>query len=236
MRLGRPETNCSCTPIGFWKKATPNTWGRVTTTLGCVARGWIRVLQVDVFTCTALATVTTLGYFLIGGAVFYGRNEQLTGDGIIERLSSMYTSTYGAWSKDLFLAGALCTLFSTLIVGTAAFARMWCDMLASFGWISRGDATVQRRCWRAVQSVYLVAFLGIIFLAGPAPERLVIFGQYFSGLLTTPLLMVAICWMAFRTDRRVQMSKPTAALLLLSVAIIGTCVVASVILQFRGAS
>ena len=77
------------------------------------------------FTCTALATVTTLGYFLIGAAVFYGSGEEIGGDDIINRLSSMYTTTYGPWSKSLFLVGALCTLLSTLIVGTAAFARMW---------------------------------------------------------------------------------------------------------------
>ncbi len=195
------------------------------------ARGWIRVLQVDVFVCTALATVTTMGYFLIGAAVFYGSGETLEGDEIIDRLSSMYTSTYGPWSKGLFLVGAFCTLFSTLIVGTAAFARMWCDMFISFGWLRSDSPAVQRACWRGVQSAYLLAFLAIIFLAGRTPEKLVIFGQYVSGLFGTPLLMIAICWMAFRTDRRVRMGKITAVLLVLSVAVIGTCVVGSVILQ-----
>jgi Mn2+/Fe2+ NRAMP family transporter len=197
------------------------------------ARGWIRVLQLDVFVCTALATLTTLGYFLIGGAVFYGGGDQLAGDDIIERLSAMYTNTYGAWSKSAFLLGAFCTLFSTLIVGTAAFARMWCDMLASFGWLARDNERSWRTCWRAVQSIYLVAFLGVIFLAGRTPEKLVIFGQYISGLFCTPLLMIGICWMAFRTDRRVRMSRVTAVLLVLSVVVIGACVVGSVVLQLR---
>lgn len=195
------------------------------------AKGWIRVLQVDVFVCTALATLTTLGYFLIGGAVFYGGGDELSGDDIIERLSAMYTSTYGGWSKGVFLVGAFCTLFSTLIVGTAAFARMWCDMLASFGWLARDNPASWRRCWRAVQSIYLVAFLAVIFALGHTPEKLVIFGQYISGLICTPLLMVGICWMAFRTDRRVRMGKLMAVLLVLSVVVIGACVVGSVILQ-----
>lgn len=200
------------------------------------ARGWIRVLQVDVFVCTALATVTTLGYFLIGGAVFYGSGQDLAGDEIIDRLSSMYTNTYGEWSKGLFLAGAFCTLFSTLIVGTAAFARMWCDMLASFGWLDRDNPASWRACWRGVQSVYLAAYLAIIFLLGHTPEKLVIFGQYVSGLFSTPLLMIAICWMAFRTDRRVRMGKVMAVLLVLSVVLIAACVVGSVILQLTGKS
>jgi bacteriorhodopsin len=116
-------------------------------------------------------------------------------------------------------------------VGTAAFARMWCDMLASFGWLARDNPASWRACWRTVQSAYLVAFLAIVFLAGRTPEKLIIFGQYVSGLFSTPLLMIAICWMAFRTDRRVRMSRPTAVLLVASVAVIATCVVASVILQ-----
>ena len=69
-------------------------------------KGWIRVLQVDVSVCTALATLTTLGYFLIGAAVFYGRSQELDGDAIVEQLSQMYTNTYGPWSKTVFLVGA----------------------------------------------------------------------------------------------------------------------------------
>ena len=200
------------------------------------AKGWVRVLQVDVFVSTALATLTTLGYFLIGGAVLYGVSEELAGDDIIQRLSAMYTNTYGGWSKGLFLAGALCTLFSTLIVGTAAFARMWCDMLASYGWLNRENPKSWQAGWRTVQSLYLVAFLAIIFTVGQAPVKLVVFGQYISGAVCTPLLMIAICWMAFRTDKRVRMNKVTAVLLVTSVVLIGACVIGSVILQVTGKS
>ena len=171
--------------------------------------------------------MTTLGYFLIGAAVFYGSGEEVGGVDIISRLSLMYTSTYGAWSKGMFLIGALCTLLSTLIVGTAAFARMWSDMLISLGWLSAENDTSKRSCQRWVQSVYLIAFLIIALVAGKNPEKMVIFGQYVAGLFTTPLLMVAICWMAFRTDRRVRMGKVTSVLLVLSVVVIATCVVAS---------
>lgn len=197
-------------------------------------RGWIRVLQVDVFLCTGLALLTTLGYFLIGAAVLYGRGEPPGGDDVVERLSTIYTNSYGPWSKHLFLLGALCTLFSTLIVGTAAFARMWCDMFVSFGWLQRDSPDSWRRCLRAVQAVYLTAFLAIALFAGKTPENMVIFGQYISGLLGTPLLMIAICWMAFRTDREARMSRLTAVLLVTSVIVIATCVIGSIILQFTG--
>ncbi|MEZ6072847.1 MAG: Nramp family divalent metal transporter [Pirellulales bacterium] len=197
-------------------------------------RGWVRVLQVDVFVCTALATLTTLGYFLIGAAVFYGSGDEIAGDDIIDRLSAMYTNTYGAWSRSLFLVGAFCTLFSTLIVGTAAFARMWCDMIISFGVVPRDSQVGKRRLLRAVQAIYLVAFLAIALFYGKNPEELIIFGQYVSGLFGTPLLMFAIVWMAFRTDQRVRMGKVSATLLVLSVVVIAGCVVASEIQRMGG--
>lgn len=197
-------------------------------------RGWIRVLQVDVFICTSLAALTTLGYFLIGAAVLYGQGEPPGGDDIIERLSSMYTNSYGPWSRQLFLLGALCTLLSTLIVGTAAFARMWCDMFVSFGWLERDDQRSLWKCLRIVQSVYLITFLAIALFAGRTPANLVIFGQYISGLLGTPLLMIAICGMAFRTDPEARMSRVTAVFLVASVIVIAACVIGSMILQFSG--
>ena len=194
-------------------------------------RGWIRVLQVDVLICTGLALITTLGYFLIGAAVLYGQGEPPSGLGIVERLSTIYTSTYGPWSKHVFLLGALCTLFSTLIVGTAAFARTWCDMFVSFGWIDRANESRRRNCVRVVETIYLTAYLGITVFYGKHPEKLVIFGQYISGLLGTPLLMFAICWMAFRTDPQARMGKVTAVLLVISVVVISACVIGSLILQ-----
>jgi len=197
-------------------------------------RGWIRVLQFDVLVCTTLALLTTLGYFLIGAAVLYGQGEPPGGDDIIDRLSAMYTNSYGPWSRVLFLLGALCTLFSTLIVGTAAFARMWCDMFVSFGWLKRNNQDGWRRCLRIVQSVYLIAFLAIALFAGKTTLNLVVFGQYISGLLGTPLLMIAICGMAFRTDHRARMGKLASTFLVASVVVIATCVVGSLVLQLTG--
>lgn len=196
------------------------------------ARGWIRVLQVDVLACTLLATVTTLGYFLMGAAVFHGRGETLSGDMMIEQLSRMYTQTYGPWSKGIFLAGAFCTLYSTLIVGTAAFARMWCDMSVSLGWIPRDNPHTWRRALRGFQGAYLVAYLLIPLVLGQTADKLVFWGQFISGLLGTPLLMVAICAMAFRTDARVRMGRVTAVLLLASVLVIAACLIGSMVLSY----
>ncbi|MEZ6144207.1 MAG: hypothetical protein R3B91_01990 [Planctomycetaceae bacterium] len=194
--------------------------------------GWIRVLQVDVFVCTALATVTTLGYFLIGAAVFYGTDQQIGGDEIVDSCQVCTPTPTGPGQR--VSRGALCTLLSTLIVGTAAFARMWRDMFVSLGWLSVGDHRASRACIRGVQMVYLTAFLAITIFAGNSPEQLVIFGQYVSGLFGTPMLMIVICWLAFRTDKRVRMGGFTAVLLVFSVLVLVACVVGAILIQFIG--
>ena len=107
-------------------------------------------------------------------------------------------------------------------------------MFVSLGWIPRDNSLAWRRSLRGVQSVYLAAFLAIALLAGETPANLVIFGQYVSGLFGTPLLMLAICWMAFRTDSRVRMGRVSAVLLVASVVIIATCVVVSMFLKYFG--
>ena len=52
-----------------------------------------------------------------------------------------------------------------------------------------------------------------------------IFAQYVSGLFCTPLLMIAICRLAFRTDERVRMSRLTGLFLVLSVIAIAACLI-----------
>ena len=189
------------------------------------ARGWIRVMQIDVAVCTALATVTTLGYFLIGAAVFHSRGIVPGGDQVIDQLSDMLTKTWGPWTKGIFLCGAAATIMSTLIVATAGFSRMWTDMFASFRLIDRDNPQSVLWSQRIMQSLYLLACLAVSVFGAHSPEKLIIFAQYVAGLVCTPLLMVAIAMLAFRTDERVRMSRLTGVLLVLSVVVIAACVV-----------
>ncbi|MCA9184982.1 MAG: Nramp family divalent metal transporter, partial [Planctomycetales bacterium] len=198
------------------------------------ARGWIRIMQLDVTACTLLATLATVGYFLLGAAVFHGRGSGApTGDHIVEQLSAMYTESYGDWSKWVFQLGALGTLFSTLIVATAAFGRMWSDMLISLGLVGDSPST-QLKTQRTVVSIYLLLSLLIAILAGQPPEAPVIFGQFVAGMFCTPLMAIAICAMAFRTDRRLRMSGATAFFLVTTSLIFVGCVAANMIIPFLG--
>ena len=127
-------------------------------------------------------------------------------------------------------------LFSTLIVGIAAAGRMWADMFASLGTLDLQDPVARRRFHRWVELAYVLACSGFILFTNFSPAQLVIFGQYVAGLFGTPVLMLAICWLAFRTDKRVRMNRVTAVFLVLSVIVIAACLFISTGMQLFGSS
>jgi len=189
-------------------------------------RGWIRIMQIDVGVCTVLATVITAAYFLIGAAVLHGQSIVPEGRETVDELSSIFTASYGAWSRNLFLFGAFCTLFSTMIVGVAAFGRMWGDLLMSMGFLPAGDTAKLKRCHHVIEGLYFVVLVPVAMLAA-RPEKIIILTGWFSGIVCTPLVIFGITWLAFRTDKRVRMGKFSAICLILSVAVILGCLLAS---------
>jgi Mn2+/Fe2+ NRAMP family transporter len=188
------------------------------------AKRWIRGLHIDAGFATVVATVVTVAFYLLGAAVLHRRGIQPSGLGVVEQISQVFTQTYGRWSYALFVAGAFCALFSTLVVVTAATGRMWADLLCSLGFLDRANPTAVRRTHKAVQAAYLIGMLLVFLAFNEAPAKLVVFGQFFSGVFNTPLLMFGICWLAFKTDARVRMPLTTAVALLVSVAVVTGCV------------
>jgi hypothetical protein len=153
---------------------------------------------------------------------------------VVDQVSSVFIASYGEWSKALFLIGAFCTLFSTLVVVVAASGRMGADLFGCFGWIDPNDAVTVRRCHRLIQTIWLVGLLAMFLLSKKQPEQLIVSGHFVLGAFLTPLLMCCICWLAFHTDRRVRMSWPTAILLVTSVVIIFACVAINAAVQLSG--
>lgn len=200
------------------------------------ARGWVRVLQVDTGAATLLATLVTAAYFLVGCAILHrqvalSQSEVPTGGAVVAQISAIYTQIYGRWSYGLFMFGAFCTLFSTIVVVVAATGRMWADLLSSMGLFEWENVYARVRCNRVFQTIYLVAFLAITLFFSKSPEKLVILGQYINGLVNTPLIMFGICWLAFRTDRRLRMGPVTAVMLLATVVVILGCLLAGLYSQ-----
>jgi manganese transport protein len=189
------------------------------------ARQRIRILRLDAILSTALATVVTAAFYMLGAAVLHRRGSVPSGLDVVDQISRVFTESYGPWSYYLFMVGAFCTLFSTLVVVAAASGRMWCDMLCSLGYLRRDRPQVVRRCHQVIQLVWLAGLLLAFLAVESAPVEMVLFGQFFAGAFMTPLLVASICWLAFRTDARVRMSRPTSVALIASAILILVCVI-----------
>jgi Mn2+/Fe2+ NRAMP family transporter len=196
------------------------------------ARRWIRTIWLDAAFSTALATVVTAAFFLLGAAVLYREQSIPKGLQVVDQISSVFTESYGEWSKAMFVVGAFCTLYSTLVVVAAASGRMAADFFGSLGVIDYENPSTVRSCHRAGQTVCLLALLGVFLVSSAAdPARLIVVGHFVLGVFLTPLLMFCICWLAFHTDRRVRMRWPTAIALVGSVLVILTCVLVTGFVQ-----
>ena len=94
------------------------------------ANGWIRVMGVDVLNSMVIYTASTVAFYLLGAGILHSLGVVPQGAEMVKTLSNMYTGTLGPWSRELFLAGAVAVLYSTVFAGTAAHSRLLADFLA----------------------------------------------------------------------------------------------------------
>lgn len=174
------------------------------------AEGWIRVMKLDVTFATIIATVVTLGYYLVAAAVLFGR--EIGGIDVVRDISRMFTEIYGPWSYLVFMAGAFCTLYSTLVVMAAATGRMIADLGVSLGVLEQVDAAADGDAVRIVSIAALTIWFGVALFVRQ-PGDFIAFGQFALGLVCTPLLLVGIVMLAFRTERPLRMGPVTALFL-----------------------
>lgn len=193
------------------------------------ARGWIRILRFDVGVSTLIATVITATFFLLGAAVFYGHGSEPQGIGVVQEISRIFTVTYGRESHLLFGLGAVATLFSTLLISSAASGRMGADLLGTIGYLKRTDTVAVHRWQQRIHTFYLAMVL-VVFLileGRQPPAMIVIFAQFVSGLFLTPLLMLSVGWLAFHTEKPLRMGRTSATCLLVSIVVVCSCIVAA---------
>ncbi len=199
------------------------------------ARQWIRTIQIDAGFSTILATLVTAAFFLLGCAVLFRRGLVPSEKEIISQVSAVYTASYGPWSVWMYLVGAFCTLFSTLVVVVAASGRMWADLFGSLGFLNSENPDSVRRCHQVTQSLWLGGLLTLFLFLGGSPVKWILAGHFILGGFMIPLIMFCICWLACHTDRRVRMSGPTAVALVGSVAVILACVLMNLAVRWEDA-
>ncbi len=145
------------------------------------ARGWIRVMHLDITCSLAIYTMATVAFYLLGAGVLNRMGLVPAERDTITVLSNIYTQTLGAWALWLFYLGAVVTLYGTVFASTAAHARLFADAVRIAGWYPREDAESRRR-WRnrfvVVLSVVPVTFYWFL----KSPVQMVIAGGVAQAL------------------------------------------------------
>jgi manganese transport protein len=150
------------------------------------ARGWIRVMHVDIACSMVVYTLATVAFYLLGAGVLHGMGLVPAARDMIPVLSNLYTQTLGPWALWLFYAGAVATLYGTIFAATAAQSRMFADMVQILGGFPRADYA-RRLAWRRRFVVFLTVVPAGLFLLFESPVKMVVAGGIAQSLML-PLL------------------------------------------------
>ncbi len=157
------------------------------------ARGWIRVMHLDITCSLVIYTMATVAFYLLGAGVLNRMGLVPAERDTITVLSNIYTQTLGAWALWLFYLGAVVTLYGTVFASTAAHARLFADAVRIAGWYPREDAASRLR-WRkrfvVVLSVVPVTFYWFL----RSPVQMVVAGGLAQAMML-PLIGGAVIYL-----------------------------------------
>jgi manganese transport protein len=159
------------------------------------ARGWIRIMHLDIACSLAIYTVATVAFYLLGAGVLHGRAVPSAGD-MIRVLSQIYTGTLGEWAVWPFYIGAVATLYSTIFAATAAHARSFADLCCVTGLFPREDYAARVRFIRAFVVAFCLLPVGL-YLIIESPVVMVILGGVAQALLL-PLIGIGTIYLRHR--------------------------------------
>ena len=154
------------------------------------ARGWIRVMYIDIACSLVIYTVATVAFYLLGAAVLHRQGIVPAARDTVMVLSRIYTETLGSWVLWLFYLGVVVTLYGTVFASTAAHSRMLADAVRILGAYRRDDAR-QRRRWRHRFVVALASVPAVLYWSFESPVQMVVAGGV-SQALMLPLIGVAV--------------------------------------------
>jgi len=146
------------------------------------ARGWIRLMHVDILLSLVVYTTATVAFYFLGAGVLHGTGRVPAARDMIPTLSSLYTQTLGAWALPLFYLGATVTLYGTIFAATAAHARVYADFCRLLGLFERDDYATRVR-YRRGFLVLLTVFPASLYLLFESPVKMVVAGGIVQALL-----------------------------------------------------
>ena len=182
------------------------------------ARGWIRVMHLDITCSLVIYTMATVAFYLLGAGVLH-RMGIVPGDrDMIVVLSNIYTQTLGGWALWLFYAGAVITLYGTVFSSTAGNARLFADAVSIAGGYARDDAASRLR-WRRRFVVALVLVPVSFYWFLRAPVQMVVAGGVAQAMML-PLIGMAAVYLRHRhVPASVRPAAATTVMLWVSTAV-----------------
>jgi len=170
------------------------------------ARGWVRVMNVDVISSMIIYTVATIAFYLLGAGILHGMGQVPGTTDMIVVLSNIYTETLGGWAKWLFYVGAIVILYGTVFAATAGHSRMLADFLRLQGVFEHDDYQSRTR-WRDIFIwVLTIIPLAMFFVFGEQPVAMVTWGGL-SQAWTLPIISIGTVYLVRRYVPK-EMSAP----------------------------
>jgi manganese transport protein len=185
------------------------------------ARGWIRVMNVDILASMVIYCVATLAFYLLGAGILHSRGLVPSAKDMIPVLSRMYTETLGGWAVWLFYAGAIATLYGTIFAATAGNSRVLADVARLAGLFPRDDYAARVKYRNAVVCFILVVPVILLFCF-QSPVKMVKAGGVAQAAMLPILSIGALYLRHRRTPPEVASGK--VGTVLLWVAAVTICV------------
>lgn len=182
------------------------------------ARGWMRVMHLDILCSMAIYTMATVAFYLLGAAILHRMGVIPAARDTVAVLSQIYTQTLGDWALWIFYVGVVVTLYGTIFAATAAHSRMMADLVRVMGVYARDDAA-SRRTWRNRFVVLLASAPAILYWFFESPVRMVVAGGVAQAMMLPLIGIAAIYVRHTQLPRDLQPSLPTTLMLWLSTAV-----------------
>jgi len=160
------------------------------------ARGWLRVMHLDITCSLVIYTLATVAFYLLGAGIL-SRSGLVPAQGdMIQVLSRLYTQSLGEWALWLFYLGAVITLYGTIFASTAAHSRLFADAVRVGGAYARDDAEARRR-WRNRFLIILAIIPPVCYWFIESPVQMVLAGGLAQAAML-PLIGIAAIYLRHR--------------------------------------
>jgi Mn2+/Fe2+ NRAMP family transporter len=170
------------------------------------ARGWVRVMNVDILASMVIYCVATVAFYLLGAGILHTMGLVPSANDMIPVLSKMYTETLGAWAVWLFYAGAIATLYGTIFAATAGNSRVLADVARLAGLFPRDDYAARVRYRNGIVCFLLVVPVILLFCV-KSPVNMVKAGGVAQAAML-PILSVGALYLRHRRTPREVGSGP----------------------------